>query len=321
MGRSADAMGVLFVIFLLGPRVLGGDAPVLDRLAAAEAAHAAAIERLLAAEAELRAAESAIEDAGLDIRTLLHESEAVSGEIPRASGAESPDLPGGQPGFFDWDSWTKSFTIGVNGASGNATFLSSVVTATLERKTDRRQTRLDGWYRSRQRSGQQTEHRARLDLRHDRLAGDERRWRWWVKGTYEYDQTRAWRQRASGHTGLGYDLISRPDTSLGLRMGLGGTQTFGGDESQFDAEALLTGLDLSHDFGKGRKLTAGTELFMDLQDGEDFRINSTLRYEVLLDPERGMLLRAGLDHRFESSPEGHGERSDLLYSLSLGWRF
>ena len=328
MGLSLRAVCVIAAMAMLCTLVLGGERDP-ERLETARLRHSLALERFNRAQAELREAEAAAtgHDASV-IRTSQAEpgpgqpdADAPEPDEPKGDAAPPPDLPEDPPGFFDWQGWTKSLTIGLNGASGNASFFSTVVTASLERKTERRHTRLEGWYRSTNRAGRSRENRAKVDLRHDRLAGESGRLRWWMKGTYEYDEGRAWLQRVSGHAGLGYDLLSDDQTTLGVRMGLGGTQELGGADPDFEAEALLTGLDFSHDFAKGRTVTAGTELFMDLDESEEFRIISSLKYEVLLDAERGLLLRAGLDHRYESRPEGSNERHDLFYAVSLGWRF
>lgn len=328
MGLSLRAVCVCAATATLCPLVLGGEGDP-GRLETARLRHSLALERFHQAQRELLEAEEAAAGFAASVIRTSRSEPGVGGpaaDAPKPDEEEGdagtpPDLPEDPPGFFDWQGWTKSLTIGLNGASGNASFFSTVVTASLERKTERRQTRLEGWYRSTHRAGRSRENRAKIDLRHDRLAGDSGRLRWWVKGTYEYDESRAWLQRVSGHTGLGYDLMNDDRTTLGVRMGLGGTQELGGAEPDFEAEALLTGLDFSHDFAKGRTVTAGTELFMDLGESEEFRIISSLKYEVLLDAERGLLLRAGLEHRYESRPEGANERHDLFYAVSLGWRF
>lgn len=316
MSRSLRTVCFVAALSVLGPRVQGGDGAA-GRLAEARRAHEAALERFERARLELLEAERAVASAG---DRVIRTSEPDPGPADVGDGTDIGP-PDETPGQFDWSGWTKSLTIGLNGASGNASFVTMLLTASLERETQRSRTRADARYRVTRRSDGARENRASIDLRHDRTLGDADRLRWWLKGTYEYDERRAWLHRLSGHAGLGYDMISRTNTTLGWRLGLGGTQSFDGPERGFDAEALLTGVDFTHEFGSGRSIRAGSELFMDLGDAEEIRVNSSLEYEVTLDAERGLLLRAGLDHRYEAEPEHADERHDVFYAVSLGWRF
>lgn len=302
----------------------------MERLETAESVYADALERLREAEVELKAA-----------RELVARESGLRGgvHLPSASGAttRTPGAPGGlgaeaagpdpasdapeEPGFFAWKSWTKTVTVGLNGTGGNSEFLAGHVDVTLDRADKKIKTHFDGVYRTAQRDGEESENRVRLNLRNDWLPAENARWRMWAKGSYDYDGFQDWDHRASAHAGVGYEFIKQPDTTLVWRGGLGGTQTFGGTADDFRPEALLTGLDFVRQIKDDQKLTAGTEFFFDLSQTREYRINTSVDYEITLDKESGMIFKTGIDHRFDSRPGGTAQESDIDYFMSLGWKF
>jgi putative salt-induced outer membrane protein YdiY len=296
--------------------VLGNAGSGKARLEEARAAYASAVAALEVAQAELNALESEEALGGVAGPFAIG---GVESPGPREGEPPMPATP--VPGFFDWKSWNKSVTFGLNGSAGNSDALSGHLTVGLDREINRHKTRLDALYRATQRDGESTENRLRVDVRHDWLPPEDGRWRWWIKGTYEFDDFQSWDHRASGHTGFGYEMLKEPETSLVWRMGLGGSQTFGGENDDFAPEALLTGVDFARQIKQDQRVVFGTELFFDLREAEDYRVNSSMNYEITIDRETGMILRTGVDHRFESEPGGQAERSDFNYFMSLGWRF
>ncbi len=313
---TGTAWGVLLPAFVLIGPARGGDGSAVSRLDEARAAYAAALAALQAAEAELKAVEAEEQSAPTGSAV-----DPVGNPVQSTTELPAPLADGTAPGYFAWSAWSKSITFGLNGSAGSSDSISGHLMVGLEREIRRHKTRIEAVYRASQRDGHTTENRVRLDVRHDWLPPDDGRWRWWIKGTYEYDEFQAWDHRASGHAGFGYEMLEQAQTSLVWRMGLGGSQTFGGPEDDFAPEALLTGVDFAKDIRQDQRLVFGTELFFDLREAEDYRINSSMNYEITIDRQTGMILRTGVDHRFESEPAGGAERSDFNYFMSLGWRF
>jgi hypothetical protein len=62
-------------------------------------------------------------------------------------------------------------------------------------------------------------------------------------------------------------------------------------------EALLTGVDFARQIKQDQRLVFGTELFFDLREAEDYRVNSSMNYEITIDRETGMILRTGVELR------------------------
>lgn len=308
--------GMVLVVALVADLATGNTGSGKTQLEEARAAYETARAALAAAEAELRRLETA-EGSSVPVASPGG-TVAPAGDV---ADADPAPLAPADPGFLDWKSWNKSITFGLNGSSGNSDALSGHLTVGLDREIRRHKTRVDALYRASQRDGRNSENRLRLDVRHDWLPPEDGRWRWWVKGTYEFDEFQSWDHRASGHAGFGYEMLKESETTLVWRMGLGGSQTFGGEDDDFAPEALLTGVDFARQIKQDQRLVFGTELFFDLREAEDYRVNSSMNYEITIDRETGMILRTGVDHRFESEPGGRAERSDFNYFMSLGWRF
>jgi len=55
-------------------------------------------------------------------------------------------------------------------------------------------------------------------------------------------------------------------------------------------------------------------------DFADYRINAKADWEVLLDEEMNLSMKAGVIDRYDSTPEGL-EPTDLDYTLTLLWGF
>lgn len=322
---STAALAVSLVLAVFAPSVRGEMSSAVERLEAAEAVYVSALERLRAAEADLRAAREAVAREVGARTQAVHQPGAdrkVAKTRPKVDSAPDAVAEASQePGFFAWKSWKKSLTFGLNGSNGNSEYLSGNAKLTLDRGGPEMKTHLDAVYRNARRNEENTENRLRINLQNDWMPKAWDKWRAWAKGTYEYDEFQDWDHRVSAHAGLGYEFLKNPETTLVWRGGLGGTQAFNGSNDDFRPEALLTGLDYAHQIKDNQKLTAGTELFFDISDTREYRINTGLDWEITLDKESGLILRTGVDHRFDSNPGGSAESSDLDYSMSLGWKF
>ncbi|MFK7883205.1 MAG: YdiY family protein [Phycisphaerales bacterium] len=277
------------------------------RLAEARAAYESALEELRAAEAEL---------------VTETENSKESTETARASSGVSAIAaqPEGEPGFFDWNAWEKSVDVGINGASGNSENLNLRILLGAERNTDKMETSLSALYRLTTSDGDETENRFRFDIRNDWLPPEGSKIRWWAQGSYEFDEFQEWDSRVSGAAGIGYEIIKNDKHTLIGRLGFGGSQTFGDMDEDFRPEAVA-GLDYTWNIKDGQQFTAGTEVFLDVSETENFRANSYAQYEVLLDAESNLTFKTGIAHRYDSEPGATAERSDVEYYASMGWKF
>jgi hypothetical protein len=57
-----------------------------------------------------------------------------------------------------------------------------------------------------------------------------------------------------------------------------------------------------------------------LDNFPDFRLDARAGYQIRVDPDSNLLLRAGVVDRYNSNP-GNRKRNDVEYFLMLGWEF
>ena len=309
-------LGVIGLWVLVGG---AGLASAGDEKAGKVAEARAAYERALA---ELRAAEAALAEAEASEQAATPAVEAATAAAsqPETVTEEQPVVPEAEKGFFAWDAWDKTIDVGINGASGNSESLTLRLQIGAERKTDTMETRANALYRLSRQSGGTTENRFRFDVLNDWLPPEGSKIRWWARGAYEYDQFQAWDHRVSGSAGLGYEIVNNDKHTLVGRAGLGGSQTFGDDDEDFRPELVL-GLDYTYRIDERQRLVAGTEYLLDVSDTENWRTNSSARYEVLIDPTNGMNFQTGVTHRYDSNPGGSAKKNDTEYFATIGWRF
>lgn len=314
INRSMSGTAGVLAILLAGGTTLGAD--VVDseaRLAKAREAYESALAELRAAEAAA-AQESPAPNASSAVATGAGSVVTQPDEVPPQEVA-----PAAEPGFFAWDAWDKSVDIGVNGASGNSENLNLRLQLSAERITTKMETKTAALYRMAQQDSETTENRFRFDVFNDWLPPEGSKIRWWAKGAYEFDDFQAWDHRVSASGGIGYELINNDKHTLVGRLGFGGSQTFG-DEEEFRPEAIA-GLDYSFQIATNQKLTAGTEFLLDVSDTDQWRNNSFVQFEALIDESSGMNFKTGISNRYDSAPGGDADKNDLEYFATLGWKF
>lgn len=265
-----------------------------------------------------------VEEVREDVVVLMH---PVLGKIeaPRAQitqlvvdkAAPPPPPPPPPPTFFE--GWTGSIEGGVNGSEGNTETLSLRFGLSLERITDTMETRFGTNYSYTSDAGEKTKSRGELTLRNDWLFKNSP-WGFFAQGKAEYDEFQDWLWRTSAFAGPSYTFIKDDDTLLRARAGLGASKEFGGERQEIMPEALI-GLDFEKAFSKHQKFFVSTELLPDLDDGGEFRWNTKVGYEVMIDPKANLSLRMGIDNRYVSDPADDSERNDVDYFALLAWSF
>ncbi len=125
--------------------------------------------------------------------------------------------------------------------------------------------------------------------------------------------------RLALHAGIGYSWIKTKTTTLKTRIGAGGSWEFGGPDNKFMPEALL-GLDFDHAFTDRQKITSSVEVYPDLDEMGEFRLQAKVAYEFLINPDWNLTLKLGVLDRYDSTPEG-ARPNDLEYFGVLLWSF
>jgi len=217
------------------------------------------------------------------------------------------------------EGWKYSFSAGISGASGNNENFSGRVSLGGERLTETMETRVRASYLYSTSEGQRSASRGELNIHNDWLLDGP--WRYFAQGKYEYDEFQAWQHRLSGAVGIGYEFINNDKTTFIGRAGLGGSYEFGSNADEKLVPEGLLGLDWSHKLSASTTLKATSTYYPSFNNMGEFRLNSGVGIEIVLDAETGMTMNAGLEHRHDSS-SGTGIRpNDVDYYMGVGWKF
>lgn len=229
-----------------------------------------------------------------------------------------PPAPG-QPASF-WRGWNGSVEAGLNGSDGNSESLDIRAGLNLDRKTARMETTFRSEYSYATSDGQESKNRWFNELRNDWLFGGESRWSFFLLGQLEYDGFSDWDWRVSVFAGPGYKLIKTDKTSLNLRAGGGVTRYFGGEMDDLVPEGLLAA-DLAHQLTERQKLTAGVEYYPSFEELSRYRLVARVGWEIVVDPEVNMMLKLGVEDRYNSDPGEGFKKNDIDFFALIGWKF
>ena len=184
-------------------------------------------------------------------------------------------------------------------------------------QTQQSKLNLEARYNQASAEGIKTQDNALGEIRHDWLLG-ESRWSLFTIGSIEYDEFRAFDARAAASGGVGYRLIDGEATTLTGRVGSGVSHEIGGPNDEYVPEADF-GLDFEHQLTRRQKIVAKTDYFPEWGEYEDFRLQTDVGWEILLDEEANLSLKLALTDRYDSTPEGR-VANDINYSLLMLWK-
>lgn len=216
------------------------------------------------------------------------------------------------------DGWENSAELGINGSAGNAESFSFQTGARFKRKTDVHMFDTRITHNRTNAGGIETQNNALLYVDYERFLGDSP-WTFFVKNGLEYDEFRAFDLRYNINSGLGYHFYNTDDLSLVGRFGAGASREFGGPEEEWTPEALM-GLDYEHQLSQRNKLIARFDFFPAWDNFSDFRLNSDLSWEHLLDEDGNLSMRLGVVDRYDSTPNGR-KANDVNYQAMLLYKF
>jgi putative salt-induced outer membrane protein YdiY len=230
-----------------------------------------------------------------------------------------------EPGYFSswfsgdvWDPWEGNVEFGLNGTDGNTETFNVRLGAKAKHKTEWLERTIEVTTIQKTAAGQTTANTSLLDGRLDwPMAGS--RWNYFIHGLMESDQFKAFDYRFSADTGFGYEFIDSERTKLIGRVGLAGSFEVGGTDDEFKPE-LLFGGEFTHKVNDSNKLALKSDIYPNINDFGDFRLNSQASWELTLAKEWGLSMKWSLIDRFDSTPIGR-KRNDLDYSTLLIWSF
>lgn len=220
-------------------------------------------------------------------------------------------------GWWQPSPWDSSFEIGINGSEGNARALSLHTAASITRETDATKSTIDLSYSRVQTDSVDTQHNALLDANIDYFIG-ESLWTLFMKYGVEYDEFRDFDLRLATSGGLGRQLLLTEVTTLIVRAGGGVSRELGGADDSVVPEGIF-GFDFERQLTAKQKFSMNVDYLPDWNSFEEYRIESKLSWEILLDEATNLHLKVGIIDRYDSTP-GSSKPNDLDYALTFLWK-
>ena len=214
--------------------------------------------------------------------------------------------------------WDFSLEFGLSGTEGNSETFNYRLGTHLKRKLSGSVFTLDLNYKRDTANGAETANRAFLEGRQEWEIVDSP-WSVYLHGTFEYDEFRAFDSRISLDTGLGYTFFESDAASLKGRFGAGASREIGGPDDSYVPEAVF-GLAYEREISDRQRFNAGIDYFPSWEDYNDFRANSRVGWEFILDEASNLSLKIGAISRYDSTPNG-ARRNDVDYSTTLIWKY
>lgn len=145
-------------------------------------------------------------------------------------------------------------------------------------------------------------------------------WLIFVQGQYQYDEFQPWTHRISLYAGPGYRVLHDEAMDLTLRVGAGATYEIG-DVNRLEPEVLVAE-DWSWRISHRQELGLNTSIAPNVQELDDYRVQSQFEYRFLLDEtKRGLSLTAGLRDIFQSRPAPDAKANELRIYAGLRYDF
>ena len=217
--------------------------------------------------------------------------------------------------------WKGGIELGLNGSQGNSDVLSLRVGANADRRVERNWFHLDLLYTGSQQDGVTKQNQALLNLR-DELLFPGSPHSLFSATQVEYDEFRAYDLQVGSYLGVAYRWVKTDATLFKTRVGAGAVRqidTSGTSPSRWVPEAVLGG-DWNHRFTDRQGFISSLDVFPNLSQIGQFRVRARAGYEIILAPEYGMVLRLGVQDRYDSSP-GPAKRNDVNYFTTLLFKF
>jgi hypothetical protein len=213
--------------------------------------------------------------------------------------------------------WCGGVEFGISGSEGNTETLKIRTGIDLKYDTPEDIFIFSALYVLTRQQDALAEHKALIVARNE-LPFDEV-WAWFVQGQLEYDEFRDVDFRVAGHNGLVFTAIKDQQMLLKFRGGLGASRELGGTRNDWVPEAQLGG-DFDYLISPRTKFCLSADYYPDLHDLNHYRLRGRASFDFLIDPDLNLLLRLGVQDRYDSHPL-RAKRNDLDYFMTLLFRF
>ena len=115
-------------------------------------------------------------------------------------------------------------------------------------------------------------------------------------------------------------LIENEDTTFRGRLGGGFSREYAGLAEGQRIPEVLMGVQVEHQMSRRNKILGAVEYARDVADFGRSRVRTQAAWEVLLDPDKNLSLRAGILESSNTAPNGERGKN-LDYNLDMIWKF
>jgi putative salt-induced outer membrane protein YdiY len=215
--------------------------------------------------------------------------------------------------------WKSSFEFSGSFIFGNTDDQGFTIGLGTGRETKRNRTTFDATYSFKQKDGDLDDAKLVAWARNDWLIEDSK-WFFFAQGRFDYDAFESWEYRAGIHGGPGYEFINTDDLRFAARIGGGGTKEWKSINEDFVPELLLGG-NFRWTISETQNLSASTQFFPNLDETSEFRLVSSVRWNMLVRPESNMQLTASLENEYQSLVDPGNKHNDLRIRVGLRFDF
>lgn len=211
--------------------------------------------------------------------------------------------------------WSGSIELGIGGTEGNTqTFNIRAGGKAKHVIKDWQKITLNVIYIDKSQDGDKIAQNTQFDGRLENTYKPTR-WTTFVHGLAEQDLFKEFDWRIAADAGVGYQWVDNERSNFTTRFGGSTSREIGGADDEWKPE-LVFGAEFSHQINKWQKFNIQSEYHPNVSNFEDFRLNSSADYELLLSQEWNLSLKLGVIDRYDSTP-GTRLANDLTYSTLM----
>ncbi len=215
--------------------------------------------------------------------------------------------------------WESRLSAGLSGSEGDTRTQSLNAHFRTRLRTELRRIEFTSHYFFGRSAGRTDQNEAQALLNHDWLMPDSP-WFVFARAQYDFNDFRAWQQRASSFGGVGYAFVDEEDLELLGRAGAGATYEFKGGR-KWTPEALFGASVARWNITENQSLTGSVTYYPNLEHLRQFRLDAAIEWTVKINTADGLSLSVGANNQYESHPLEGGKRNNLTYYASVNLDF
>jgi putative salt-induced outer membrane protein YdiY len=214
--------------------------------------------------------------------------------------------------------WEKSIELGFSGKSGTADSLDLYGKISGDYSDEQRRWRVRAAYFYGLTESDNTKNEGFANARRDWLGFNDP-WFFFAEARSDYNEFQAYRFRAGGFLGVGYNFVKKEELDVIGRVGAGASYEFG-EVDELVPEALLA-LEVRWQVAENQRFDFINTLFPDLRELGEYRNVTEASYTVNLQRGRGVSLKVGVQNEYDSHTEDASDHNSLTYFGAMVFAF